>query len=116
MRISDWSSDVCSSDLITDRHLPDKAIDVIDEAAARLRLLPESKRRKTVQVRDLEETVARIARIPPKSVRSEEHTSELQSLMRTSYAVCCLKKKIQKKQNPKAIIQQEYEATPQHPC
>jgi ATP-dependent Clp protease ATP-binding subunit ClpA len=57
---------------ITDRHLPDKAIDVIDEAAARLRLLPESRRRKTVQVRDIEETVARIARIPPKSVSSND--------------------------------------------
>lgn len=57
---------------ITDRHLPDKAIDVIDEAAARLRLLPESKRRKTVQVRDIEETVAKIARIPPKSVSSND--------------------------------------------
>ncbi|HSW13095.1 MAG TPA: ATP-dependent Clp protease ATP-binding subunit ClpA [Solimonas sp.] len=57
---------------ITDRHLPDKAIDVIDEAAARLRLLPDSKRRKTVQVRDIEETVAKIARIPPKSVSSND--------------------------------------------
>ncbi len=57
---------------ITDRHLPDKAIDVIDEAAARLRLLPESRRRKTVQVRDIEETVARIARIPPKSVSAND--------------------------------------------
>ncbi|MGH8460588.1 MAG: ATP-dependent Clp protease ATP-binding subunit ClpA [Stenotrophobium sp.] len=57
---------------ITDRHLPDKAIDVIDEAAARLRLLPESRRRKTVQVRDIEETVAKIARIPPKSVSSND--------------------------------------------
>ncbi len=57
---------------ITDRHLPDKAIDVIDEAAARLRLLPESKRRKTVQVKDIEETVARIARIPPKSVSAND--------------------------------------------
>jgi ATP-dependent Clp protease ATP-binding subunit ClpA len=61
-----------SSRHITDRHLPDKAIDVIDEAAARLRLLPESKRRKTVQVRDIEETVARIARIPPKSVSAND--------------------------------------------
>ncbi|MDB5439762.1 MAG: clpA, partial [Caulobacteraceae bacterium] len=47
-----------SAKYITDRKLPDKAIDVIDEAAARLRLLPESKRRKTVQVKDIEETVA----------------------------------------------------------
>ncbi len=57
---------------INDRHLPDKAIDVIDEAGARLRLLPEGKRRKTVQVRDIESTVAKIARIPPKSVSSSD--------------------------------------------
>jgi ATP-dependent Clp protease ATP-binding subunit ClpA len=57
---------------ITDRHLPDKAIDIIDEAAAKLRLLPEAKRRKTVQVRDIEETIAKIARIPPKSVSSND--------------------------------------------
>ncbi len=57
---------------ITDRQLPDKAIDIIDEAAARLRLLPESRRRKTVQVRDIEETVAKIARIPPKSVSTND--------------------------------------------
>jgi ATP-dependent Clp protease ATP-binding subunit ClpA len=57
---------------ITDRHLPDKAIDVIDEAAAKLRLLPEAKRRKTVQVRDIEETIAKIARIPPKSVSNND--------------------------------------------
>ena len=57
---------------ITDRHLPDKAIDVIDEAAARLRLLPEGKKRKTVSVKDIEATVARIARIPPKSVSSSD--------------------------------------------
>ena len=61
-----------SSRHISDRHLPDKAIDVIDEAAARLRLLPESRRRKTVQIRDIEETVAKIARIPPKSVSSND--------------------------------------------
>jgi len=57
---------------INDRHLPDKAIDVIDEAGARLRLLPSGKRRKTVQVRDIETTVAKIARIPPKSVSSSD--------------------------------------------
>lgn len=53
---------------INDRYLPDKAIDVIDEAGARLRLRPISRKRKTVQVYDIEEMVARIARIPPKSV------------------------------------------------
>ncbi|MGH8481696.1 MAG: ATP-dependent Clp protease ATP-binding subunit ClpA [Nevskiaceae bacterium] len=57
---------------ITDRHLPDKAIDVIDEAAARLRLLPEGQKRRTVKVKDIETTVARIARIPPKSVSSND--------------------------------------------
>jgi ATP-dependent Clp protease ATP-binding subunit ClpA len=57
---------------ITDRHLPDKAIDVIDEAAARLRLLPEGQKRRTVKVKDIEATVARIARIPPKSVSADD--------------------------------------------
>jgi ATP-dependent Clp protease ATP-binding subunit ClpA len=57
---------------INDRFLPDKAIDVIDEAGASLRLLPEGKKRKTVQVKDIEATVARIARIPAKSVSSSD--------------------------------------------
>ncbi len=57
-----------SAKYITDRKLPDKAIDVIDEVGASRMLLPESKRRKTVTVRDVEEMVAKIARIPPKSV------------------------------------------------
>jgi ATP-dependent Clp protease ATP-binding subunit ClpA len=57
---------------INDRFLPDKAIDVIDEAGASLRLLPEAKKRKTVQVRDIESTVAKIARIPAKSVSSSD--------------------------------------------
>ena len=61
-----------SARYITDRQLPDKAIDVIDEAAARLRLRPEGKKRKTVQVKDIEDTVARIARIPPKSVTASD--------------------------------------------
>jgi ATP-dependent Clp protease ATP-binding subunit ClpA len=61
-----------SSRHITDRHLPDKAIDVIDEAAARLRLLPEAQKRRTVKVKDIEATVARIARIPPKSVSAND--------------------------------------------
>lgn len=66
---------------ISDRHLPDKAIDLIDEAGARLRLLPAGKRRKTVQVRDIEEMVARIARIPPKTV-SRDDRAILQTLER----------------------------------
>ncbi|MEA1064624.1 ATP-dependent Clp protease ATP-binding subunit ClpA [Erwinia sp. HR93] len=57
---------------INDRHLPDKAIDVIDEAGARCRLMPASKRRKTVNVADIESVVARIARIPEKSVSASD--------------------------------------------
>ncbi len=53
---------------ITDRHLPDKAIDVIDEVGASQRLLPPSKRKKTIGVHDVENIVAKMARIPPKSV------------------------------------------------
>ena len=62
---------------INDRKLPDKAIDVIDEVGASRRLLPESKRRKTVGVKDVEGVVAKIARIPPKSVsRGDKATLE----------------------------------------
>lgn len=53
---------------INDRYLPDKAIDVIDEAGARSRLMPVSKRKKTVNVADIESVVAHIARIPEKTV------------------------------------------------
>ena len=61
-----------SAQYISDRKLPDKAIDVIDEVGAARMLLPESKRRKTVTVRDVEEIVAKIARIPPKSVSAND--------------------------------------------
>ncbi len=53
---------------INDRHLPDKAIDVIDEAGANLRLRPKSKRKKRIEVIDVEAIVSKIARIPPKQV------------------------------------------------
>ncbi len=53
---------------INDRHLPDKAIDVIDEAGASQRMLVASKRKRTLGVKEMEEVVAKIARIPPKSV------------------------------------------------
>ena len=53
---------------ITDRHLPDKAIDVIDEAGASQQLLPPSRRKKTIGVTDIENIVAKVARIPPKTV------------------------------------------------
>jgi len=57
---------------ITDKHLPDKAIDVIDEAGASQILLPISKRKKTIGVRDIEAIVAKMARIPAKSVSSDD--------------------------------------------
>lgn len=57
-----------SSRYITDRFLPDKAIDLIDEAGAHRQLQPPSQRKKTINVQDIEAIVAKIARIPPKSV------------------------------------------------
>jgi len=60
---------------INERHLPDKAIDVIDEAGARQRLLPVSKRKKTIGVREIEDVVSKIARIPPKSVSTSDKES-----------------------------------------
>ncbi len=57
---------------INDRKLPDKAIDVIDEAGAARMLQPEGKRRKTVTLKDVEEMVSKIARIPPKSVSADD--------------------------------------------
>jgi ATP-dependent Clp protease ATP-binding subunit ClpA len=57
---------------ITDRHLPDKAVDVIDEAGASHRLLPASRRRKTVGVTDIEHVIAQIARIPEKTVSASD--------------------------------------------
>ena len=61
-----------SAKYINDRKLPDKAIDVIDEVGASQMLLPEHKRRKTVTLQDVEEIVAKIARIPPKSVSADD--------------------------------------------
>ncbi|MEO9971341.1 MAG: ATP-dependent Clp protease ATP-binding subunit ClpA [Hyphomonadaceae bacterium] len=66
---------------ITDRKLPDKAIDVIDEAGATQWLKPPSKRRKTVGVSDIEAIVAKIARIPPKQVTKDD-ASQLKALER----------------------------------
>tara|TARA_B100002003_G_scaffold196029_1_gene186073 strand:+ start:213 stop:2543 length:2331 start_codon:yes stop_codon:yes gene_type:complete len=61
-----------SARYINDRKLPDKAIDVIDEAGAYQHLLPDSKRRKTITPKEIEEVVAKIARIPPKSVSKDD--------------------------------------------
>jgi ATP-dependent Clp protease ATP-binding subunit ClpA len=64
-----------SSRYIGDRKLPDKAIDVIDEVGASQMLRPESKRRKTIGVKEVEAVVAKIARIPPKSVSKDDRTA-----------------------------------------
>ncbi|MCG3728242.1 ATP-dependent Clp protease ATP-binding subunit ClpA [Vibrio cincinnatiensis] len=61
-----------SAKYINERHLPDKAIDVIDEAGARVRLMPASRRKKTVGVAEIEAMVAKMARIPEKSVSSSD--------------------------------------------
>ncbi len=67
-----------SARYITDRKLPDKAIDIIDEAGAGQMLLPESRRKKVIGVKDVEAVVAKIARIPPKSVSKSDTESLLQ--------------------------------------
>src|SRR3546814_2740620 len=119
MRISDWSSDVCSSDLLdtpghqdfsedTYRVLTavDAALMVIDAANGvepqTIRLLQVCRARNTPIItfinkmdREVREPLELLSEIEG-HLRSEEHTSELQSLMRNSYAVFCLNKNIQK--------------------
>src|SRR3546814_8030711 len=89
MRISDWSSDVCSSDLVVvGYHI---AIGRDDEARAKRRRLTGDRLSAAPEL--AEKLVKRRAGREAGKARSEEHTSELQSLMRISYAVFCLKKK-----------------------
>jgi ATP-dependent Clp protease ATP-binding subunit ClpA len=64
-----------SARYINDRHLPDKAIDVIDEAGAAQKILPKSKQRKVISKHEIEEIIAKIARIPPKSVSSDDRNA-----------------------------------------
>ncbi len=75
-----------SARYINDRHLPDKAIDVIDEAGAAQRIQPKSKQRKVITNREIEDIVAKIARIPAKSVATDERNS-LKTLGRDLKAV-----------------------------
>jgi len=75
-----------SAKYINDRHLPDKAIDVIDEAGAAQRILTASKRKKTIGKGEIEEIVAKIARIPPANVSNDDR-SKLQTLERDLKAV-----------------------------
>ncbi|MFH1818115.1 MAG: ATP-dependent Clp protease ATP-binding subunit ClpA [Pseudomonadota bacterium] len=71
---------------INDRHLPDKAIDVIDEAGAAQRILPKSKQKRTITPREIEDIIAKIARIPPRTVSSDDKNS-LKTLDRDLKAV-----------------------------
>ncbi len=64
-----------SSRYIHDRHQPDKAIDVIDEAGARERLKPASRRRKTISVHEIETAIAKITRIPPRNVSADDKSA-----------------------------------------
>ncbi|MFN5880557.1 MAG: ATP-dependent Clp protease ATP-binding subunit ClpA [Burkholderiales bacterium] len=77
-----------SAKFINDRHLPDKAIDVIDEAGAAQRILPKSKQKKVVGKGEIEDIVSKIARIPPASVSSDDR-SKLQNLERDLRNVVC---------------------------
>jgi ATP-dependent Clp protease ATP-binding subunit ClpA len=70
-----------SARFINDRHLPDKAIDVIDEAGAAQRILPKSKQKKTIGKSEIEEIISKIARIPPQTVNQDDR-SKLQTIDR----------------------------------
>src|SRR3546814_1982953 len=109
MRISDWSSDVCSSDLIFDGGINRAKYQEMVRRASESRFrLHETERnaeadtRRAWNARETQTAVFRDLVDQSKStdeLRSEEHTSELQSLMRNSYAVFCLKKKNNNKHN-----------------
>ncbi|MBC3918933.1 ATP-dependent Clp protease ATP-binding subunit ClpA [Undibacterium sp. CY18W] len=70
-----------SARFINDRHLPDKAIDVIDEAGAAQRILPKSKQKKTIGKADIEDIISKIARIPPQTVNQDDR-SKLRTIER----------------------------------
>ncbi|MEO8407443.1 MAG: AAA family ATPase, partial [Oxalobacteraceae bacterium] len=70
-----------SARFINDRHLPDKAIDVIDEAGAAQRILPKSKQKKIIGKAEIEDIISKIARIPPQSVNQDDR-SKLQTIDR----------------------------------
>jgi ATP-dependent Clp protease ATP-binding subunit ClpA len=75
-----------SARFINDRHLPDKAIDVIDEAGAAQRILPKSKQKKLIGKHEIEDIIAKIARIPPRTVSSDDRNT-LKTLDRDLKAV-----------------------------
>src|SRR3546814_6060722 len=108
MRISDWSSDVCSSDLIPPHYAHALSPPVLRPQLPEARSKQPSQSRRHFRastplqtaLRDREPSIGRgqcpSLQLLSNKMRSEEHTSELQSLMRISYAVFCLKKKNKK--------------------
>src|SRR3546814_9016634 len=96
MRISDWSSDVCSSDLLPANHHIASRIDPVNLDNALRKIDPKPDSLSHGRPPSVGCYTPSMARLMP-SGRSEEHTSELQSLMRISYAVFCLKKKNKQK-------------------
>jgi len=64
-----------SAKYINDRHLPDKAIDVIDEAGAAQRILPKSRQKKVISNKEIEDIIAKIARIPPKNISTDDRNA-----------------------------------------
>src|SRR3546814_3113052 len=124
MRISDWSSDVCSSDLhalqhhialIRNRELGARAVQRLRNAPGKRFIVGEAHNQPALALHKtrhifspaVTSSTRPIASWPKSSTRSEEHTSELQSLMRISYAVFCLKKK----KKPKPTSQESYTHT-----
>src|SRR3546814_7565760 len=108
MRISDWSSDVCSSDLVALRlglavalEQQQRIVGIGADCRQRLVELVAERRRHLAERGELAGLHQIVLRAPEvgSALRSEEHTSELQSLMRISYAVFCLKKKKHKTHN-----------------
>src|SRR3546814_4537564 len=97
MRISDWSSDVCSSDLAAGEAVASDRARAVDGQQRRRggvgRAGVDRARGGQVALTLIEASVDQVDGLAPDVGRSEEHTSELQSLMRISYAVFCLKKK-----------------------
>src|SRR3546814_8298571 len=104
MRISDWSSDVCSSDLLAEDQIYWKVSGITDavrwELGSIMMTWPWQVWIVTVSVPS-SVSIRSISCSPIEQKRSEEHTSELQSLMRTTYAVFCLKKNKQQRNKAK---------------
>src|SRR3546814_5662020 len=126
MRISDWSSDVCSSDLhrSADRHEPLLARWLCDSGTGQSRLAHLASAtqkpgrcaggRPPAAVRPHRPAATEVRRDVWIAVRSEEHTSELQSLMRISYAVFCLKKKTKTRYHLNTILRSKPHSTKQY--